>query len=63
MKYFTHGFIYIQDMIERGIVRAVTGSGSGSGSGGNANTNVTNNNSLPGTYMQQFPYPCYIYDT
>ncbi|GAB6026560.1 ATP-binding cassette sub- A member 1 [Chamberlinius hualienensis] len=45
LKYFTFGFIYLQDMIENAIINIQTGF-----------------DQLPGMWMQQFPYPCYIYD-
>lgn len=46
MRYFTSGFIYLQDVIERAIV-----------------THHTDREKLPGIYMQQFPSPCYVFDT
>ena len=46
MKYFTSGFIFLQDKIERAIIQL-----------------QTNRTSLPGMLMQQFPMPCYTYDT
>ena len=46
MRYFTSGFIYLQDIIERAIV-----------------AHHTQREKLPGMYMQQFPSPCYVFDT
>lgn len=46
MKYFTSGYIFLQDKIEGAIIKL-----------------QTNRSNLPGIYMQQFPTPCYIYDT
>ena len=46
LKYITHGFVYLQEMIEHSIIEKLT------------------NTSTDGirTYLQQFPYPCHIYD-
>lgn len=44
--YYQFGFVWIQDMIERAIINIQAG------------RDVIE----PGTYMQQFPYPCYVYD-
>ncbi|XP_059350163.1 phospholipid-transporting ATPase ABCA1-like [Daphnia carinata] len=46
MKYFTSGYIFLQDKIEQAIIKL-----------------QTNRTQLPGMYMQQFPSPCYTYDT
>ena len=46
MKYFTSGYIFLQDKIEHAIIKL-----------------QTNRTTLPGMYMQQFPTPCYTYDT
>ena len=46
MKYFTSGFIILQDLIDQAIIKAQTG-----------------RNELPKMYMQQFPSPCYVFDT
>lgn len=45
LKYFTSGFVYLQDLIEHAIIKEQTGV-----------------EGLPGFWVQQFPYPCYIYD-
>ncbi|XP_062517639.1 phospholipid-transporting ATPase ABCA1-like, partial [Corticium candelabrum] len=44
--YETFGFVYIKDMVDRGIINVLT------------NKTVVE----PGGYLQRFPYPCYIYD-
>lgn len=46
LKYFTFGFIYLQEMIERSIIELVTGK----------------DLSEEQVFMQQNPYPCYIID-
>ena len=46
LKYFTSGFIFLQDLIEQAIIQ-----------------NQTGRQQLPGISMQQFPSPCYVYDT
>lgn len=46
MKYFTSGYIFLQDKIEQAIIKL-----------------QSNRTQLPGMYMQQFPSPCYTYDT
>lgn len=46
MKYFTSGYIFLQDKIEQAIIRL-----------------HSNRTSLPGMLMQQFPGPCYTFDT
>ena len=46
MKYFTSGYIFLQDKIEQAIIKL-----------------HSNRTQLPGMYMQQFPSPCYTYDT
>ncbi|KAL8562888.1 hypothetical protein ACOMHN_004580 [Nucella lapillus] len=45
-RYYQFGFVWVQDMIDRAIVDIQAG------------RKVVE----PGTYMQQFPYPCYVYD-
>lgn len=45
-RYFTSGYIFLQDKIEQAIIQL-----------------HTNRTQLPGIYMQQFPSPCYVYDT
>ena len=45
LKYLTFGFAYLQDMIEKAIIRE-----------------HTNSTSDTGIYLQQFPYPCHLYD-
>ena len=45
MKYIVHGFAFLQDMIEHGIIKLQTGL-----------------KEEIGVFVQQFPYPCYIYD-
>ncbi|XP_055329067.1 ATP-binding cassette sub-family A member 7-like [Paramacrobiotus metropolitanus] len=47
MKYWTYGFIQLQDSIERAIMAEM----------------LNSTESLPGLYLQQFPYPCYIEDS
>lgn len=47
LKYITYGFAYIQDLLEHYIIIEHTG---------------LNGSDLPGIYLQQFPYPCYIDD-
>ncbi|BES89471.1 ATP-Hypothetical protein cassette sub-family A ABC1 member [Nesidiocoris tenuis] len=47
IKYVTFGFAYLQDMIDRSIISEQTG---------------TPIDQLPGTMLQQYPYPCYIDD-
>lgn len=46
LKYITNGFAYLQEMIEHSVIEILTGK------------------NLPtfSTYLQQFPYPCHIYD-
>ncbi|CAG7823081.1 unnamed protein product [Allacma fusca] len=46
LKYITHGFVFIQEFVEQSIIERQTG------------------RSLDNfmVYLQQFPYPCYIYD-
>ncbi|XP_033117050.1 phospholipid-transporting ATPase ABCA1-like isoform X2 [Anneissia japonica] len=46
LKYIQSGFVYVQDMIEQGIIKASTGV----------------EKAGAGIYVQQFPYPCYIDD-
>lgn len=47
MKYFMSGFMFLQDMIDTHFIK----------------TRATDTNEANlGIYMQQFPYPCYIYD-
>ena len=46
MKYFTSGYIFLQDKIEQVIIKL-----------------QSNRSQLPGMYMQQFPSPCYTFDT
>ncbi len=46
LKYITFGFVYLQEMIERGIVEIITGQ----------------NLSQEQVFLQQYPYPCYIVD-
>ncbi|XP_046463654.1 ATP-binding cassette sub-family A member 7-like isoform X2 [Daphnia pulex] len=46
MKYFTSGYIFLQDKIEQAIIKL-----------------QSNRSQLPGMYMQQFPSPCYTFDT
>ncbi|CAD5112216.1 DgyrCDS1449 [Dimorphilus gyrociliatus] len=47
LKYFLSGFIFLQDMIDSYYIK----------------TRATDPNEANlGMYMQQFPYPCYIYD-
>ena len=46
MKYFTSGYIFLQDKIEQAIIKL-----------------QSNRSQLPRMYMQQFPNPCYTYDT
>ena len=45
MKYVVYGFVYLQDMIEHGIIREITGI-----------------EEELGVTVQQFPYPCYVFD-
>lgn len=45
-RYYQFGFVWVQDMIDRAIVDIQAG------------RKVVE----PGTYLQQFPYPCYVYD-
>ncbi|XP_071800403.1 phospholipid-transporting ATPase ABCA1-like isoform X2 [Asterias amurensis] len=45
-QYITGGFVFLQDMIDQGIIKASIG--------------TTDANA--GTYIQEFPYPCYIDD-
>ncbi|XP_023347550.1 ATP-binding cassette sub-family A member 1 [Eurytemora carolleeae] len=47
LKYLYFGFSYLQDLVERAIIHIHTG---------------RNISSLPGIFMQQEPYPCYIED-
>ncbi|XP_075213435.1 phospholipid-transporting ATPase ABCA1-like isoform X2 [Lycorma delicatula] len=47
LKYITFGFAYLQDLLEHYIIIEQTG---------------LNSSELPGIYLQQFPYPCYIDD-
>nr|QST14975.1 ABCA1-1 protein [Diaphanosoma celebensis] len=47
MKYFTSGFIFLQDLIEQAIIKQQTGA----------------TNRLPRMFMQQFPHQCFIFDT
>src|SRR5688572_13478457 len=47
LKYVTNGFIYLQELIEHSIIEMTTGH------------NISGEVS---TILQQFPYPCYIYD-
>lgn len=47
MKYIVYGFSYIQDMVEHAIIREQTGD--------SLDEDI-------GILVQQFPYPCYIYD-
>ena len=44
--YYEFGFVWIQDIVERAIIDIQTG------------REVVE----PGTFVQQFPYPCYMYD-
>ncbi|XP_041370956.1 ATP-binding cassette sub-family A member 2-like [Gigantopelta aegis] len=44
--YYEFGFVWIQDIVERAIIDIQTG------------RDVVE----PGTFIQQFPYPCYMYD-
>ncbi|XP_070562934.1 phospholipid-transporting ATPase ABCA3-like [Ptychodera flava] len=46
LKYIQSGFVFLQDMVEHGIIEAT------------ANLDKLNT----GVYVQQFPYPCYIDD-
>lgn len=46
MKYFSSGYIFLQDKIEHAIIKL-----------------HSNRTTLPGMFMQQFPSPCYTYDT
>ena len=50
LRYF-HGFIQIQDLIDRSIFRAMAGEG----------YNKSDLESI-GVYTQQFPYPCFYRD-
>lgn len=45
-SYYQFGFVWIQDIIERAII----------------DTQVGHDVVEPGTYIHQFPYPCYVYD-
>ena len=45
-KYYYYGFTWIQDQLERGIIEVLT------------NKEVDN----PGIYIQEMPYPCYLWD-
>lgn len=45
-EYYQFGFVWLQDILERAMVNVYTG------------RDVTE----PGTYIHQFPYPCYIQD-
>lgn len=45
-EYYQFGFVWLQDILERAMVNVYAGH------------DVTE----PGTYIQQFPYPCYIQD-
>ena len=45
-RYLDAGFIFIQDMIERGAIEVLSGK------------NITS----PGVYVQELPYPCYNRD-
>lgn len=45
-SYYQFGFVWIQDIIERAII----------------DTQVGHDVIEPGTYIHQFPYPCYVYD-
>ncbi|OQV15717.1 ATP-binding cassette sub-family A member 1 [Hypsibius exemplaris] len=47
LKYWTYGFSQLQDMIERALMGEI----------------LNSSKPLPGLYLQQFPYPCYIEDT
>ncbi|XP_071948273.1 ATP-binding cassette sub-family A member 2-like [Antedon mediterranea] len=46
LGYYTYGFVWIQDLIERAII----------------DTKVTRKITEPGNYVQEFPYPCYRHD-
>jgi hypothetical protein len=46
LRYKFFGFIFLQDMIDRGITEV------------HANETIENT----GMFLQMFPYPCYIYD-
>jgi hypothetical protein len=46
LKYTTNGFVYLQEMIERSVIEIITGKSLDSFT----------------AYLQQFPYPCHIYD-
>lgn len=46
MKYFSSGFIYLQDKIEQSITALQSMS-----------------ETFPGMFMQQFPSPCFVFDT
>ncbi|XP_019618294.1 PREDICTED: ATP-binding cassette sub-family A member 1-like [Branchiostoma belcheri] len=48
MAYIRGGFVYLQDMIDQGIIRALTGK---------------DKEPITGVYLQQFPYPCYTKDS
>eukprot|EP00058_Branchiostoma_floridae_P025576 XP_002611066.1 hypothetical protein BRAFLDRAFT_70419 [Branchiostoma floridae] len=48
MAYIRGGFVYLQDMIDQGIIRALTGK---------------DEEPITGVYLQQFPYPCYTKDS
>uniref|UniRef100_A0A2R5LDX6 ATP-binding cassette sub-family A member 2 n=1 Tax=Ornithodoros turicata TaxID=34597 RepID=A0A2R5LDX6_9ACAR len=45
-EYYQFGFVWLQDILERAMVNVYTGQ------------DIT----APGTYIHQFPYPCYIQD-
>ena len=48
MRYFTFGFVHLQDIVEHAIIKMHTGLG-GLKSG-------------VGIFTQQFPFPCYVRD-
>lgn len=46
-KYFTSGFIFLQDMIDNAIIKMQT---------------ERNQKEIPGIFLQQTPTPCYVRD-
>ena len=55
MGYYTNGYLFLQDIVETAVAKSVAGMLIGGG----GTISVSN---YPGSYMQQFPYPCYTYD-